>query len=145
MKKIIAYAAVAITLASVCHSATLNWAVTGANADKSGTTLAGATVALVMGTSATSASGITYSFDSSSGTYSIGGGVLVDVGTLNASGKFTSPKGIAVGSEGWGTGKYSGKDFGGDATDVTSQGTGSGNATSYYMIVFDNNTSYLVV
>ncbi len=137
MKKILPFVLCTTFMVTACQAIQLNWAITGANTDASGNALAGKKVALVMGTTATSASDITYSVDN--GVWTIGGGVLIDTGTLNSQGKFTSPKAIAVGSDGWGTGDYSGTDFNGDAISVTSQGTGTANKTTYYTLIFDSD------
>lgn len=117
----------------------LNWAIPTAMNDSAGSPLANKTVALVMAAStATTASQITYNWDGSK--FSIGGGTLVDVATLDASGKFAAPHGVLVGSGApgtWGTDNYTGVDFLGSATAALSQGVGAGNAAKYYMIVFD--------
>ena len=144
MKKALTLASVAAFAASAGFAATLNWNITAAQYAENGTTaLANKTVALVMAaSSATTAADIKYSYDAVNG-WSIEGGTLVTVSSLNGDGKFTTANKITVGtgaSGEWGTGKYQGTDFAGDAyTSATSQGTGSGNATKYFTIVFDTD------
>lgn len=150
MKRMIVAALAVATIAVSASAIQLNWGVPSvAMTGQANQILANKTVALVMAAStATTAAQITYNWNGSN--WSIGGGSLVSVGTLNASGMFTSNLGILVGPSGagtWGTSTYVGTDFAGGATAVTSQGTGALNAARYYMIVFETdyqNGSYAV-
>ena len=129
------------TFAFSAHAIQLNWATPAVMNGPSGLTLSYKTVALVMAAStATTAAQITYSWNGSA--WSIGGGSLVTVTTLNASGNFSAALPLLVGAGGmgaWGTSAYVGTDFTGGATTTISQGTGSINAARYYMIIFETD------
>jgi len=131
--------ALAIMVVGMAQAVQLNWAITGVQKDESGATLSGGLVALVMGTPGSTASSISYSWDGTN--WSITGGQLISVANLNAGGNFTGTTGFVVGGGGvWGTDNLTGGvDFDGNATSVKSQGIGAGNATPYYMIVFDSD------
>lgn len=123
----------AITAVAAVNAATLNWSVTGAQANGSGSALKGTPVALILATTATSASDITYSYSGSN--WTIGGGVLANVGTLNDSSKLGA---TAMSVSAWG-GTASGKDFNGNDITSAAPGTGSAGAVQYYAIVFDTD------
>ena len=139
MKKILTMAFVATIMASVGSAAALNWTISAVQKDAKGNALGGATVALVMADATATAADIAYEYKD--GAASITGGQLVTVTTLGTDGKFASPKAITVGTEGWGVGKYTGKDFAGKDTSVVSQGTGNDNKAKYFTIVFDGTIS----
>ncbi len=141
MKRMIVAALAVATIAVSASAIQLNWASPAVMNGSGGAALANKTVALVMAAStATTAAQITYNWNGSA--WSIGGGSLVAVTTLNASGNFGAALPVLVGAGGagtWGTSAYVGTDFAGGATTTISQGTGSINAARYYMIVFDTD------
>ncbi len=132
MKKVLTTAIVTLVVASVTHAATLNWLISTAQVDQNGGSLGGKTAALVMAANTATASDIAYSSDGG-----ITGGQLITVGTIGADGKILPASAIAVGSDGWGAGEYTGVDFDGNATHVVSQGTGTANSVKYFTILFD--------
>ena len=131
MKKMLTIVATVVLAVGMSRAATLNWTISQPQKDASGNVLANKMVALVKGTTASSASNITYEYKD--GSWTIGGGELVNTGTLDSNGKFASPKATSVSA--WG-GTATGTDFKGNTITSTAQGTGTANATRYYMLVF---------